>query len=840
MPDIDVTETVQNDSHGQLAVGSTFAGRYEIIGVLGQGGMSTVYKARQVVMDRVVALKVMHAWMLKEASSYQRFQREAQAASQLNHPNIVKVHSFGTDGQQPFIVMDFIEGQSFAAVLAEKKKVTADELLAVVIPAAKALSHAHSQGLVHRDIKPANIMLDKEKKVYLVDFGVAKAIDGTEYAQQLTQTNGVVGTPYYMSPEQCERAELDPRSDMYSLGCVLYEALAGAVPFPGDSPFAVMYSHIHETAAALPSSVPAWLSNTIMRMLEKKREDRFENMDDVVAILEKSAPPHMVLRRPAKRTGQKIPKLLLPAIVFAAVIGGSAYWHFVVEPERARPHELINAEELNSVDAAMTAAREWMARYKKAKETDPNKKSYSLTAGKCYARAVVLAKQLPEEKDNPKIVIDIYWDKAKALGAPEGSADADLSIRQLVSFTVKNSDQQKLVRELVERYKYWKAEFHPSPDAVMEQQMYIVTQNLRGSIPVSDQIEATRSELARAQRQRNHIQILSQFAALINLQAYKGKSSELHKALIEMNPVVMSAKAGKDSWQDQVFLNQALGCIGSNWFPFDREKALAVRSRCIQLNEEFFGVDAPETAQMRIEKAGLLGLMGRLKEAEALIRPSVAILVNDDSRTDPHELLESAVSGYTLLAGFALAKNDPATAAKHYAMCAQLAERLEVLDRRPDHNRPANTLAAYEALSDAYQRAADYAKAGPAASHAIELALKIKPPKDFIEHPQLAMIVAQDYLLRNQPNQAEAVLAEACARTDKYNLRTLHSAWAYGQRGQIAESQRRFEDALHYYQRSKAIWQQIIRVDKRWGTDLTPYNVPIVRVQEQLKAKNAT
>ncbi len=284
----DSTRAVPEVSSNDLAAGSIFAEKFEILAKLGQGGMSSVYKARQLQMDRIVALKVMRPKFDSDGTSHKRFQREAQALCTLHHECVVKALTFGTQGQDCFIAMEYIEGISLSQLLLEKGRLPVEQVIQIVADVGRGLAHAHSKGIVHRDIKPGNIMLVQhagQTKVQVVDFGLAKSIDGDSLQQKLTQTDHLIGTPFYMSPEQCTNGVLDVRSDIYSLGCVFYELLSGKPPFDGESAYAIMYGHLHGEPAALPPDAPPWLQNVVFKMIQREPGNRYQAVSDVVRVL---------------------------------------------------------------------------------------------------------------------------------------------------------------------------------------------------------------------------------------------------------------------------------------------------------------------------------------------------------------------------------------------------------------------------------------------------------------------------------------------------------------------------------------------------------------------------
>lgn len=271
-------------------LGTVLAYKYEILSVCGKGGMGVVYKARQELIDRIVAIKVLKADLIGDEPSIKRFQLEAKAASRLQHPNVITVHDFGvvdTTGQ-PYLVMDYIEGESLAAVIQKQGPLNVKRAVPIFVQACSALEHAHRQRVIHRDIKPSNIVLlrveDKDDFVKVVDFGIAKlaAVPGQE-SLHLTKTGEVFGSPIYMSPEQCLGGQLDPRSDIYSLGATMYEALTGFPPLLGKTLVDTMSKHINETPASIRTTwpalaVPDGIERVVMKALEKNKDLRYDSM----------------------------------------------------------------------------------------------------------------------------------------------------------------------------------------------------------------------------------------------------------------------------------------------------------------------------------------------------------------------------------------------------------------------------------------------------------------------------------------------------------------------------------------------------------------------------------
>ncbi len=284
--------TLQNYDGGKTIIGD----RYAIEGVLGQGGMGIVYRGRHVLMNRAVAIKMLHPEYAADDQVVGRFQSEAQTLSQLSHPNLVSVFDFGvTARQEPFMVMDFHSGQSLENYLIENGPLDAEMGIALFSQVLDGLSVVHRAGIVHRDIKPSNVLVSLEPQlgVKIVDFGIAKNPAFEREKLKLTNTGEVVGTPRYMSPEQCTGKVLDARSDIYALGCVMYESFTGKAIFQGDSFYDLVRQHVNDYPSQLPFFQPGVslskeVVEVIYKALRKDPDERFQSAAEMREALCKS------------------------------------------------------------------------------------------------------------------------------------------------------------------------------------------------------------------------------------------------------------------------------------------------------------------------------------------------------------------------------------------------------------------------------------------------------------------------------------------------------------------------------------------------------------------------
>jgi len=326
--EIPVTETLETPKE-ELTTGSIFAGRYQIIEVLGKGGMGKVYKAIDKKLDEEVALKIIKPEIASDKKTLERFNNELKLARKIAHKNVGRMYELMEEKGIHFITMEYVPGQDLRGLIRQTGQLTAGTAISIAKQVCDGLTEAHRLGVIHRDLKPQNIMIDKEGNARIMDFGIARSLK----EKGITGAGVMVGTPEYMSPEQVESKEVDQRSDIYSLGVILYEMVTGRVPFEGDTPLSVAVKHKTEAPQdpkELNSQVPDDLSDVILKCLEKGKEKRYQSAGEVYSELDKiekgipTAERIIPKRKPI--TSKEITvtfglkKLFIPALVVLALV----------------------------------------------------------------------------------------------------------------------------------------------------------------------------------------------------------------------------------------------------------------------------------------------------------------------------------------------------------------------------------------------------------------------------------------------------------------------------------------------------------------------------------------
>src|ERR1700730_9031706 len=280
-------------------------GRYELDGIVGRGGMAEVFRARDIRLDRIVAIKTLRDDLARDQTFQARFRREAQSAASLHPPSIVAVYDTGEDTTNgshiPYIVMEYVDGRTLRDLLRDDRRLLPERAAEITDGVLRALDYSHRNGIVHRDIKPGNVMLTRSGDVKVMDFGIARAVSDSQMT--MTQTAQVIGTAQYLSPEQARGERVDARSDLYSTGCLLYELLTGRPPFTGDSPVAIAYQHVRENPippSRVDPEIPGWADSIVLKAMAKAPGDRYQSAAEMQADIQRAASGMQVA---APRTG---------------------------------------------------------------------------------------------------------------------------------------------------------------------------------------------------------------------------------------------------------------------------------------------------------------------------------------------------------------------------------------------------------------------------------------------------------------------------------------------------------------------------------------------------------
>ncbi len=316
-------------------------GNYKIIDRLGRGGMATVYKAHEKSLNRMVALKLLSPQLAENSEFIKRFEREAQAAASLNHPNIVQVYAISQEEGTHYFAMEYIKGKSLSQIIHEEGPLSVNKAVPIIKQVAEALKAAHRIGLVHRDIKPSNIMMNQDGTAKVTDFGIAYV---SSAETKLTQEGSIIGTPEYLSPEQCESKPVDGRSDIYSLGVTLYECLSGKTPYTADTPVSMLMKIMKGSFIPLNQvnpNVPAEAQQVVEKMMHNNIEQRYQQIDELMAALTSLQALPATGQSPVTegiQTKFEAPPvkenrtftIVVTTLVIAAIIigGGLAVWHF--------------------------------------------------------------------------------------------------------------------------------------------------------------------------------------------------------------------------------------------------------------------------------------------------------------------------------------------------------------------------------------------------------------------------------------------------------------------------------------------------------------------------------
>ena len=359
-------------AQGEELVGTPLADRYEILALLGQGGMGAVYKARDTELGRLVALKLIRPDLASNPEILRRFKQELILAREVTHRNVIRIFDLGQAKGFKFITMEYVEGRDLRAILREREKPPPEETVRIIAQVCRALEAAHAAGVVHRDLKPQNIMLDAKDRVYVMDFGIAHSLE----TPGMTQTGALMGTPEYMSPEQAKGIKVDPRSDLFSLGIIFYELLTGISPYKADTALATLLKRTQERPqppAEIDPTTPKAISDVVMKCLEIDRDQRFSTAREILEDLGEEMPtsvrtvaptlPPLIPTPPAKEISPFVRYRTwiagATAVVLLAALG-IAYRSKIFPAKRAAPVEQASLAILPFRNASGDASLDWL------------------------------------------------------------------------------------------------------------------------------------------------------------------------------------------------------------------------------------------------------------------------------------------------------------------------------------------------------------------------------------------------------------------------------------------------------------------------------------------------
>ena len=381
-----------------MNIGQIIKDRYKVEELLGEGGMAFVYKARDMQLERNVAIKTLKPNYVDQITFVERFKREAQTAANLNHPNIVQIFDWGIE-EEPYFVMEYIEGNTLTSIISSKRSVSLSDALFIGAQVANGLQAAHSQGLVHRDIKPGNIMITPDGKVKVTDFGIVSIQDEES---DITKTGSILGTASYISPEQAQGKAVSIQSDLYSLGTVLYELITGNPPFEAESPIATATKHLTEKPerpSKYRKDLPKGIETAILKLLHKNAKDRFKSAEDLRASLLQQRNQLQMIQTQENLVDLTNPnikyKFTLPALIVSIALIAGTFWTltriFEGLPTDGGAPTLIEVPDLTGSDQAEALSKLQNLGFKVGIENsaDPNVPSGSVIKTQPAANTII-------------------------------------------------------------------------------------------------------------------------------------------------------------------------------------------------------------------------------------------------------------------------------------------------------------------------------------------------------------------------------------------------------------------------------------------------------------------
>ncbi len=785
-------------------IGTTLAEHFEIISLIGQGGMSVVYKARHTFTHNIRAIKLLREHLVDRSTNLARFQLEAQAAMHLTHPNIIAVHDYGmTADEQPYLIMDYLEGESLGELIQKQKRLPVDRALAVFSQICDALGFAHQKGVLHRDIKPSNVMLvkdgDKTDCVKLVDFGIAKLMPGGELeGQRLTATGEVFGSPVYMSPEQCTGQVLDTRSDIYSMGCVMYEALCGHPPFVGSNPLETMYLRLQEPPAPFPPelSIPRSLEHIVLITLAREPEQRYQSMAELKAEIDRVRTGTVnltnlidTMRRSVRlsqaRKATKKVQLEAYFAVVALLMMVAGFYSFRLLSGTASPWESQGAVwkqyydegqkafdrgELGQAEKNMMQA---VAEAQKFGEMDRRLVSSLEKLASIYKTE---GKQSQLEDTAARI------EAIKQKQSLEETEQSDRNVNELADLTLSlcpkviEKDKWSQYAQLTEKLNHLGV-------LLINQQSYDRAEQL-----LKKALEIEKTTLG--PDSPNVARTMRNLAAL-----YDTKKGQFKEALpLYEQAVAIKAKAlGKDHPDVADGLSD-LAAIYREQGQY--EKAEQLYNQALAIYQRAYGMQHPHVARNLTGLADIYRIEGQFPKAEKLYKQALNIYVN----TQGMEHSTVAMS-YANLAGLYLNEGKYGPAEQMYSEALSLYEKIQ----GPESLSVATVV---NNLAAVYFREGKYKDAEPM----FKRALAIRERLLAADHPEIAQSlnnVAEVYRLEGRYEDAEPLYKRAL-KIDEKSLGQDHPevAVVLNSLGQLYTSEGKLEQAEEYYKRALAVRQK--------------------------------
>ena len=429
-----------------IKIGMMLGDRYEILEKIGTGGMSDVYKAKDHKLNRFVAVKVLKQEFSENTNFVSKFRVEAQAAASLMHPNIVNVYDVGEDAGVHYIVMELVEGITLKKYIEKKARLSVKEAVSIAIQACMGLEAAHNNHIIHRDIKPQNIIISKEGKVKVTDFGIAKA------ATSNTITSNVMGSVHYTSPEQARGGYSDERSDIYSMGITLFEMLTGKLPFDGDTPVAVAIKQMQVEAQKprdLNPDIPQGLEEIVIRAMKKDPDLRYQTAAQMRVALENLEGKKRQMKKSAKITIAAVCAAVVVAIVS---LGGYSYHKNKTMQEQAALEERAANDSLRSeIDVLVKAADASLA---VGDRHDEGYERHYIDAYKAYADALALAGKMTAGKPDTKAVAQSQGKAKDALTKAKGELEAKAKSFEADGMGDIAAEFHARVKKITEALKY--------------------------------------------------------------------------------------------------------------------------------------------------------------------------------------------------------------------------------------------------------------------------------------------------------------------------------------------------------------------------------------------------